>query len=1442
MALKKKKFLLLCIFLIAAFLLVEITGVISNSTNISHTPQFSDSNLSNKLGSNLQVYLSFSENIDIESIRIIVVFDNKNSVREGIIKINSLSLQIQLIQQWQLIPAAVFDSPAMLIEQIANFSEVKRIWLDQRFAISKLFNQKQETGNIAEIDSPSENVPLNSKNSNNYSQIYNGTNVIVALLDTGVDITHDDLENSILAFGGVSLVDGDPFPMDLHGHGTFCAGIITGDGVVNDSFKGVAPGVDILNIKVLNNLGIGLWSWIISGIEYAIIHGADIIAMCFSMPGYPGDPVNLAIDAAIKRGMIVVTAVGDDGPAYSSVGAPGMSQGAITVGAYNDFTHEVASFSGRGPTLSFHTKPDIVASGVNITSCRPILNLTKLLQGSLSINLTSILQPDLNYGQNISNHYTVVNSTSAAAANVTGVIATLVQHSKFLTAEEIKIILKQTATPILGVGHNVQGAGLVNFTAAHAYLVQNNLNDTLIESRIYTPNLFSPWAALSHNSTRDTTLFVTHYGTLLLMLDSYQNSTLTHMIQGQLAVKYNNQIKWLSDMHVLRELHNLTSDFSIIQSVITDYSLIYVFTLEGSSSTNGFRVNLTLINLESAPIHNITLFSVWNTNLYWNQSASSSGDSGQYNTSEDIIYVYDSANGNSSYIGFTGRSNSLGHEINSSSNIRNQIQAGTLQNNSIYSGNDSSIAMEWFITPKLNNTEFSQFSQYIGIGNSFNDLNNSIQTMRSQLSSENMTNLALLSSNLSRIGFVGQSFTSNVLLMNIGNVAVNNSFVAFLINSTDTQTQTFFSKYINLGRLEPFEFKWVNVTWNPTDVDIYSSYWVVGTGSMINELILYFMNITVEITEEQNFLDNFYIRNIFIKNNLHKLHNIFPTTIPLAPQLIYFPSDIAIFNISITTNHLLTNLKIQILEGNIPTNWISYQIPSNLHSYGSLQVTLAIPQDPKVGSYNQKLNITADNFHIGEVWVNFSIQYPSGRVLFYKPALNFSFQSTIQIENLANIWNERLDTIYSGYFEFFNLCLQNNYDVDDFGLFKQFYPNISLDTVISLPFELPYPTDTLQQNMSFLSNYDLVILCDPETNLSQAEIDALVEFGLNGGSIFLWVEPETECEQSSINSILNPFGIQIYNSSSTSTELTFSNPEDHEVSSNLTQIGFYSFTTFQNTSKQTIFLEYNTEATFILNDTFGKILGIGDSSLFNDSHIAKLDNFHLLNNSINWLMKEKINITLIINSNKTSPLRINQHLSISIHLTSINGTDLSQNLTLFTYLITPSNKTLYMIFFGVQDGWYNSLYLDSWLNETGTYFLIIYADNISLISSYEVQQFELLESLPPEEDPTIDRSWISFLQLTIGAIIAGVLSLIIIGIILYQRRQWHRKMTIVELKEKMQREISNLLSEYHVYVRELEELLQKSKVLDPDKLRIILDKQERKKNLLKQLRKLGKKV
>jgi len=106
-----------------------------------------------------------------------------------------------------------------------------------------------------------------------------GKNVKVAILDTGVDGTHPDLKDQVIAQKDFT---GSPNgTKDIQGHGTHCAGIVAmkADG---QGFVGVAPECQIISAKVLGDDGSGLFSWAASGIDWAIEQKADVISMSFS--------------------------------------------------------------------------------------------------------------------------------------------------------------------------------------------------------------------------------------------------------------------------------------------------------------------------------------------------------------------------------------------------------------------------------------------------------------------------------------------------------------------------------------------------------------------------------------------------------------------------------------------------------------------------------------------------------------------------------------------------------------------------------------------------------------------------------------------------------------------------------------------------------------------------------------------------------------------------------------------------------------------------------------------------------------------------------------------------------------------------------------------------------------------------------------------------------
>src|SRR5207253_1625185 len=179
----------------------------------------------------------------------------------------------------------------------------------------------------------------------------------VALLDTGVDALHPDLAGKVVP--GTSILDGSNGMTDPSGHGTWLAGIIAAqtDNVPVEGIAGVAyTGVTVLPVTVLNANGEGQDSDVIAGVIWAADHGADVILMAFSNPGFSPN-LQDAIDYAWSKGIVLVAAVGNS--AVTDTTFPAGDRGVMGVAA-TDANDALAYFSNDGQAVF------IAAPGVDI--------------------------------------------------------------------------------------------------------------------------------------------------------------------------------------------------------------------------------------------------------------------------------------------------------------------------------------------------------------------------------------------------------------------------------------------------------------------------------------------------------------------------------------------------------------------------------------------------------------------------------------------------------------------------------------------------------------------------------------------------------------------------------------------------------------------------------------------------------------------------------------------------------------------------------------------------------------------------------------------------------------------------------------------------------------------------------------------------------------------
>jgi len=284
---------------------------------------------------------------------------------------------------------------------------------------------------------------------------YSGKNISVAILDTGIFL-HPDFSGRIIAFH--DFVHQKIEPYDDCGHGTHVAGCLAGDGYLSEGrFCGVAPACHLIIGKILDKKGSGSIDTMISAIQWILDNKKKYnikilnISIGFedSVAEYKINKLVDLLENVWSRGIMVVVAAGNKGPASKSISPLGMSKNIVTVGCHDlNYQKEgvtlCETYSGRGPSAYSLKKPDIVAPGTNIIStcyqCR-------------------------RSGKNFVDIYESKSGTSFATPLVAGAAALLLEKKANLTPDEIKYRLCYTATD-LKEPWNKQGWGMLNVSRA----------------------------------------------------------------------------------------------------------------------------------------------------------------------------------------------------------------------------------------------------------------------------------------------------------------------------------------------------------------------------------------------------------------------------------------------------------------------------------------------------------------------------------------------------------------------------------------------------------------------------------------------------------------------------------------------------------------------------------------------------------------------------------------------------------------------------------------------------------------------------------------------------------------------------------------------------------------------------------------------------------------
>jgi subtilisin family serine protease len=259
--------------------------------------------------------------------------------------------------------------------------------------------------------------------------------VIVAVLDTGVDLTHPDLRANLLVDQGYDFVDDAPSPQDDESHGTAVAGIIGAIGNNHDGVTGIAWHVKLLPIKALNSQGRGPDSAMVKSILFAADAGAKIINISSTGTRYSA-ALETAVQYAQDKGALVVAAAGNTGETDNALNYPAAFDSVLAVGAIDD-KDQLAPFSQRQSYVS------LVAPGVDV--------------------------PSTAWAGAGRGPYASQSGTSIAAPHVSGAAAILWALRPDLAASDIAMALRAHADKVASTDPGY-GAGILNVAHAVASL------------------------------------------------------------------------------------------------------------------------------------------------------------------------------------------------------------------------------------------------------------------------------------------------------------------------------------------------------------------------------------------------------------------------------------------------------------------------------------------------------------------------------------------------------------------------------------------------------------------------------------------------------------------------------------------------------------------------------------------------------------------------------------------------------------------------------------------------------------------------------------------------------------------------------------------------------------------------------------------------------------
>ncbi len=1276
---------------------------------------------------------------------------------------------------------------------------------------------------------------------------YNGTGVVIAILDTGVDPLNPDLTVSAYA----SFVEADTLPLDLVGHGTYAASVAAGTGNMSDGkYAGIAPGATILSAKV--TLG-GLFaspSWIVSGIEWAASRGSDIILLPFNTFGSPGDAVSVAIEKVSLEGIFVIAASGDDGPDYLTVMSPGGSAAAFCVGAYDTEKNEIPDFSGRGPSLDLLTKPDLVAPGVGVVGVKAGVGLSSLGFGDLSLSdfgdlggLGDLLGGSL--GSTVDENYTIADTTTASAAIVAGATAILLQAFDRASPITLGNVLRDTAESI-GCGANDGGAGLLNLPAAFRYL---ETRQTPIEPHTRTTS--TPLLALglvtASGYDASTTMLMSSFGTTIVALDTRNaQDSGVHLLMGMFSLKWNNMDPTnLMMFDVKRELHQValastTTNYDRYVGILSYNDEVYVtlvvesynLTTYSNLPLTAFRITPYILNLGSAPIENVSLALAYSLDLYLDGI----DDHGKYDLDSEQLFAYGlSESYGNFYMGLNSSIPLSAFEVGNSSEISSHVSDNALTGSTSFDGSVG-LAMQWdFGSVEVNDPVNVTIA--LGFGENRTVLDASIDAMwLNEVPSviANQGDLIVVEAHLPRIAHVEQTYESQAIIMNIGES--NSSAIAAMIVAESLENQgSLFAKYFSNDSIRPFQAMKMTATWTPEENGVRTAIWAVAAS--LESVIGLTQNIDILVI---GLLDDFILRDVFIIDTISS-SSVFPKDLPFAPFDVRFPADFGLYSFVLSTTESLGNMTI--------TNY------GNASSWGNMSLTSA---DTIEGYYDFSLflmipAISMDGYHICDyvietehgwttnITLERNVEYPRAMMLLdtshgggfssllgggsfglgtidltsgegtsgldfqlaqessvtasstEEISMDFSLNDLDSLDSLTGLLDSFRMTTFSG--------LSN---------MKKSMAEMGLDLI---------ETPGVEISADLLTTFSTVFIIAPTEEYNATDIQVLRNFTEGGGTLIILGDNDDNANITALNPLLIEYGYYLKGSHSeeNTTDIVLSS----RLGAGLLSVWLGGGTYVMNNQSQAQ-VRLNGNSVAVLDQTNPEIAIFGSSKIFMNKNLVKCNNSMLLDNLNQYLLRNTLTTSTSLSENTTS-YPVDESVYVNLYVTDIDGNPVDDLFVAIVYEL-PNGNLSYFIAGFVENGLYSSQFAPgNWRDEGRINGIFIILGTEDYAMTYDSVSFDLYKVPPTTTTPPTNK-WLTMPQLALITSV-GIFGSLIFGL-LYNRRRMMKRLRIPEVDIELTREIDTTLNMLLAAFTQLEDLIKREdmdRIQKVEALRVLMD-------------------